>query len=508
VASCVVGGAFILAAAGCVAFSAYAAYCLAASAKNFLTRLQRYERERLGEIEASAAMIRTHSERSEGEASEALERLERERRMLQKAMAEISQLQDLARSYARSKEHSASMDEAAAMQEMQRCRDTFEEYWRELALDERSAALETIMPEMRAMNTLLDSIEPRPLESVREDEVALWLSRYARDGTPGPDAPGHLEVRGLRRHSSPAGGMLSHIVVAEVHDTRGTDHSGYPALFVAIQGSGDVGQAIDAGCAPNWDALAEAAGGSGGVALHRGYHAEVDAAYAFLLQAIVEASGGCSAPRRVVFCGHSHGAALAQMAVVRNFVERDVHGWRHLDELTASMPEDRRAHLRALLGGASAVCFASPQVLGFGGPCALADALADFMYERVVNYCWRCDPVPRCFSHVDVGRLQGHLRSASYASWLLGGPALQSLEANIEALRAFRHVSKNILLCDLDQQPEKWGGTWEGCAYDLGDHDAAAYAEALRRFRVRDTALKAFVLKDGDPHQVLWQTRG
>jgi len=201
------------------------------------------------------------------------------------------------------------------------------------------------------------------------------------------------------------------------------------------------------------------------------------------------------------------------MAVLFTFLEKHVHDWSSTMEVTSGMSEEARAHIKYLYEKASAVCFASPQIVGFGTLCSLTCELTNFMHSRVVNYCWRCDPVPRCFSHVNFKMLQDCLHSASWKTALahglgMGYQTLDVLEANHKSLQDFKHVSKNILFCDAAQCPETWGGGgWAGCTYDLKDHSMDAYYKALLKFKVRDTSLKAFLLKDGDASQVLWQTR-
>jgi len=347
------------------------------------------------------------------------------------------------------------------------------------------------MPHMRAMTDLFDSIEPRALKMICDDEVAALLSMSACSHGAAAQLIKleSLTITNIRRHSGPVEGLFSSFLVAEVQGPA--DDSLYPALFVAFTGSQDVETTTNVGCSPNWDEF-PAVDGQQRVAVHQGYFAEIKAAYTFLGEKLAEALSNYKF-KRLVFCGHSDGGARAQMAVLFTFLEKHVHDWSNTKEVTSGMSEEARMHIKSLYEKASAVCFASPHILGFGTPCSLTCQLTNFMHSRVLNYCWRCDPVPKCSSHDNVKMLQDCLHSASWKTALahglgMGHQTLEVLLANHESLQVFNHISKNILFCDAVQCPETWeGGSWSGCTYNLKDHYMDAYYNALIGFKVPDT---------------------
>jgi len=234
------GGCCGLLLGGAITGTAYGAYCLATSAARFLGHLEDYQQQRLAEIDGAMKVVRTAAEQSEKDTSALLDKLDKEKKQLETCVAELTQLESLATTFAANKENYEQMDEEAKIEEMQRCREDFNEHWQELDVPQHSEVWRCIMPHMRPMTDLFDSIEPRALKMICDDEVAALLSMTAcSDGAAAQLIKlENLTITNVRRYSAPVEGSFSSFVVAEVQGPA--DDSLYPALFVAFKGSQDV----------------------------------------------------------------------------------------------------------------------------------------------------------------------------------------------------------------------------------------------------------------------------
>jgi hypothetical protein len=494
VALCAVGGV------------CYGAYCLMGLSSNALKSLRVYKEEQQRKNHEAALMIAKQAGKARESGEAAMAKTQRIQKTAEECTECLENLQKLAEHYATLKDNGQELDAKKQEQEMRRCCDKFHKKLNQMQIEDIHE-LRDLAPTFKAMVSFLDAVEPRTEQQLYDDEAALAMSHYVYDPKKGVSKLPSCEFKNVRLHNAPREGLFSHIAVAEVHHVEG-DADLYPALFIAFRGSVGIEWLNNLNFAPSWHVFNEICPDRN-IAIHRGFYEEIESAYE-LLKATLKENIERSQIKRIVFTGHSHGGALAQAALPRIFKELKKK------EMRPDLPndwQDLSPHLQSLLEESTAVCFASPQIIGFRETSVLGEQLAKFMHDRVVNYAFRLDPVPRCFSHVDLSLLSDVMSSYGFKTWLLdkfgigSSGAEQLIREHREALDVYKHVSKVVLLCDEQECPEKWGKTWSPCNYDIRDHDINVYADALRRFKVRDTKLKAYVLTEGEPSKVLCQIR-
>jgi hypothetical protein len=245
--------------------------------------------------------------------------------------------------------------------------------------------------------------------------------------------------------------------------------------------------------------------GSQAVFVHRGYWTEIDGIWKVLKQKLVFRLGRRKV-KRIIFTGHSHGGALAQMALVKIFA--NLVG--EADDFKGLADE----HLQ-LIKGATATVFGSPEVVGFMDVSQFGNKLKKFMRTTVVNYVHKNDPVPRCFSLLsskmvsdiavsvpayEVSRLM--LRLVGKVGNKVFGVDMNGLDQFINenqvVLGCYEHASMVIVLAPLLGEDRE---QWNSPMFDLKNHGTHHYVGSVERW-ANGKGVGAWVLLEGVLYRV------